>query len=59
MKTPQKSTPENDDAVHLAHRLQDLLGMKTKISTSTTGGSITFYFNSFEQLDDFIQKLDG
>ncbi len=46
-----------DDAVHLAQQLQEALGIRTRIVTSQSGGTLTFYFNTYEQLDELIQKL--
>ena len=46
-----------DDASHLAQQLQEHLGIRTRIVTNQSGGTLTFYFNTYEQLDELIQKL--
>lgn len=56
-KMPIQQTPENADAAALAQQLQETLGLRTKITTNQQGGSLTFYFNSYDQLDELIQKL--
>jgi ParB family chromosome partitioning protein len=56
-KNFSEPTAQQADAVALAQQIQDMLGLKTKITTSQSGGTLTFYFTSFDQLDELIQKL--
>jgi ParB-like chromosome segregation protein Spo0J len=52
-----KDPSDQNEAVQLAQKLQEHLGIKTKITTYDTGGTLSFYFTSFEQLDELMQKL--
>ncbi|MDP5012638.1 MAG: ParB/RepB/Spo0J family partition protein [Alphaproteobacteria bacterium] len=56
-KNVPHQSPQNADAAILAQQLQETLGIRTKITTYQTGGTLTFYFTSYDQLDDLIQKL--
>ena len=56
-KTDMNPSPQNADAAILAQQLQETLGIRTKITTYQSGGTLTFYFTSYDQLDDLIQKL--
>ncbi|MDP3372509.1 MAG: ParB/RepB/Spo0J family partition protein [Candidatus Paracaedibacteraceae bacterium] len=56
-KIATQKSPENADAAALAQQLQETLGLRTKIITNQHGGAVTFYFNSYDQLDELIQKL--
>ncbi len=56
-KNNQTQSPHQQDADLLAQQLQTELGLKVKITTNQTGGSVTVYFSSFDELDSLIQKL--
>ncbi|MES2252135.1 MAG: ParB/RepB/Spo0J family partition protein [Pseudomonadota bacterium] len=56
-KNLPNQTPQSADAALLAQQLQEVLGIRTKITTYQSGGTLTFYFTSYDQLDDLMQKL--
>jgi len=56
-KNIPNQSPQSADAAILAQQLQETLGIRTKITTYQSGGTLTFYFTSYDQLDDLIQKL--
>jgi ParB family chromosome partitioning protein len=56
-KNVPHQSPQSADAALLAQQLQETLGIRTKITTYQTGGTLTFYFTRYDQLDDLIQKL--
>jgi ParB family chromosome partitioning protein len=58
-KNVPHQSPQNADASLLAQQLQETLGIRTKITTYQSGGTLTFYFTSYYQLDDLIQKLSN
>ncbi len=58
-KNPNAKRVENEDVVLITQKLQELLGMRVKVTAGISGGAITIYFNSYDQLDALIQKLDS
>lgn len=58
-RLPKLPKEENEDIRIISEKLTHHLGMKVKITTSSTGGTVTLYFNSYDQLDDLIIKLDS
>lgn len=50
--------PVIDPDVHIiTQKIGEKLGMKTKLHFNRNGGALTFYFQSFEQLDEFLGQL--
>jgi ParB family chromosome partitioning protein len=45
------------DIQMITQKIGERLGMKTKLQFSRNGGALTFYFQSYEQLDDLIGYL--
>lgn len=51
------STEEEADVIALEKELERVIGLKIKIETKGKAGSITLYYQDFDQLDDIIKKL--
>jgi ParB family chromosome partitioning protein len=58
-KSPSKSFYQNidPDIQVLAEKIGEITGMKTKLQINSRGGTLSLYFNHFEQLDDLMNKL--
>ena len=57
-KNPLNQQPPIDpDIVFLTQKIGERLGMKTKLQLTREGGALTFFFQSYEQLDDLIGYL--
>jgi ParB family chromosome partitioning protein len=60
-KGPQKNaaSKEDEDVVALERELGRVIGLKVKIETQGKAGSLTLFYQDFDQLDEIIRKLRG
>ncbi len=56
-QAPLTSPAIDPDIQMITQRIGEKLGMKTKLQFTRNGGALTFYFQSFEQLDEFLGQL--
>jgi ParB family chromosome partitioning protein len=54
----QQHAPDADIAA-LERQLGDILGMKVKVATDGSRGSVTLHYSSLDQLDMICQRLSG
>lgn len=43
----------------LAQQFSDILGLKTSLKIKKSGGTLTISFNSYEEIDDILEKFRG
>lgn len=53
----EKTSKIDPDIYFLTQKIGEKLGMKTKLNFTSQGGTLVFYFQSYEQLDDLIGYL--
>ncbi len=57
-KTEKKIKEKDPDTVALENDLSNLLGLKVSINFHGKGGKISFQYETLEQLDDILQRLN-
>jgi ParB family chromosome partitioning protein len=58
-KRKAKVHTENADVRMLERELERVIGLKVKIETKGSAGSLTLFYSDLDQLDDIIKKLRG
>lgn len=51
--------PIDPDIIFLTQKIGEKLGMKTKLQLTREGGALTFFFQSYEQLDELVGYLSS
>jgi ParB family transcriptional regulator, chromosome partitioning protein len=44
---------------HLEQEIQQALGLKAHLKVTKSGGVLTMHFNSYEEIDEFLEKIKG
>jgi ParB family chromosome partitioning protein len=57
-RAPKSPSSKDANTLGLERDLTNLLGLKTEIKFSGTGGSITIHYGSLDQLDDILLRLN-
>lgn len=51
------SVPENEDILSVEENLRRTLGLNVKVKLGQKGGTLTIFFNTYEQMDLLLEKL--
>jgi ParB family chromosome partitioning protein len=54
-----RPTAGDADIAALERQLGDILGLKVKVASSGSAGTVTLHFSSLDQLDLICQRLSG